>query len=95
MHNSFVSLKEVFNTHPRLSGVRNMVRQSEVIEKFSEIFPEFEGMVTPVAVRKKVLMLRAENAALRSELKLNEAAVTKKVNGYFKEERIKSIRFVS
>jgi hypothetical protein len=40
-------------------------------------------------------MLRAENAALRSELKLNEAAVTKKVNGYFKEERIKSIRFVS
>jgi hypothetical protein len=95
MRSSFVSLKEVFNTHPRLTGVRNIVRQSEVIEKFSEIFPELEGIVTPVAVKKKVLMLKVENAVLRNELKLNEATVTTKINGFFKEERIKSIRFVS
>lgn len=95
MHSNFESLKEVFNTHPMLSAVRSVVKQSEIIEKFYEVFPELEKIAQPVIVKKRVLLLKAENPVLRSELKLNEELVVKKINGFFKEDRIESIRFIS
>ena len=95
MRSNFVSLKEAFNTNPKLSAVRNIVKQSEIVEKFYKIFPELEKIVIPVTVKKNVLLLKSENPVLRSELKLNEVLVVNKINKFFKEERVKSIRFIS
>lgn len=95
MHKNFVSLREVFNTHPSLLGVRNIIRRAEVVEKFNKIFPELKEIVIPVGVKKDVLLLKTENPVLRNELKLNEELVIKKTNEFFNEERIKSIRFVA
>jgi chaperonin cofactor prefoldin len=95
MHSNFESLKEVFDTHPKLSAIRSVIRQSEIIEKFYDVFPELEKLAQPVTVKKRVLLLKAENPALRSELKLNEELVVKKINRFFNEDRINSIRFIS
>jgi len=75
MHSSFESLKDVFNTHPGLSTVRSVVKQSEIIEKFYDVFPELEKTARPVTVKKRVLLLKAENPVLRNELRLNEEMV--------------------
>jgi len=95
MHNKFVSIKEALNSNPELSNVRNIVKQSEVIEKFFSVFPEMEKVVKPVRVNRKVLMLKVESSVLRSELKFNEALMVEKINKFFNEERIRSIRFAS
>jgi hypothetical protein len=95
VHNKFVSIKEAITTNPGLSNVRNIVMQSEVIENFFSVFPEMEKVVIPVRVNRKVLMLKVESSVLRSELKFNEALMVEKINKFFNEERVRSIRFAS
>jgi hypothetical protein len=95
MHNKFLSIKEALNTNPGLSNVHNIVKQSEVVEKFFSVFPEMEKVVQPVRVNKKVLMLKVESSVLRSELKFNESLMVEKINKFFNEERVRSIRFAS
>jgi Dna[CI] antecedent, DciA len=93
MHN-IASIKEIFETDPNLANVRKIVKQSEVIEKFYEIFPNLEKNVFPQKVEKKNLLLKVENPALRSELKFNEELFLKKINKFFHEERVTSVRFI-
>ena len=95
MHDKFISIKEALNTNPGLTSVRNTLKQSEVIEKFFSVFPEMEKVVKPVNVIKKTLLLSVESSVLKSELKFNQAIMIEKINKYFNEERVKSIRFVS
>lgn len=95
MPDKFISLKEALDTNPGLTVIRNSIKQSEVVEKFYNIFPDLEKVVVPVDVNKKVLLLKVESSVLRSEMKFNQSVIIEKVNKYFQEERIKSIRFVS
>jgi hypothetical protein len=88
-----MSLKEVMDSHPQLANVRKVVKQSEVVEKFFYIFPEMEKVVTPVDVKRKTLLLKVESSVLRSELKFNETLMIDKINNFFNEERVKTIRF--
>ena len=93
MPDKFISLKEALYTNPGLANVRIAVKQSEVVEKFFLVFPELKKVVKPVNVKKKILMLKVESSVLRSEIKFNEVLMTEKINNFFKEERVKSIRF--
>ncbi len=95
MHNKFVSIKEALNTNPELWNVQNIVKQSEVVENFFSVFPEMEKVVKPVKVNRKTLMLKVDSSVLRSELKFNETLMIDKINKYFNEERVRSIRFTS
>ncbi len=93
MH-KFVSIKEAFNTYSELAKTREAVKEIEVTEKFFLVFPEMEKVIIPASVNRKVLLLRVESSVLRSELRLNESLMINKINKYFNEERIKSIRFI-
>lgn len=95
MHNGFTSLKEVFNKEPGFENLRKVVKQSDVVNDFMEIFPELTKVAEAVKVDKKALCLRVENAAWRSELKHREKQIIEKVNKFYKEERIRFVRFVS
>jgi hypothetical protein len=94
MHNGFVSLNEFFNREPKFSNLRNVIKAADVVEKFFSIFPNLSKVVEPVKVEKKILFLKAENAAMRNELKFNEYILAEKINNYFKEVRVKSIKFI-
>ena len=95
MRNGFLSLGEIINNEPSLSGLRNIIKKSDVIIDFNKIFPNMDKMVSPVKVIKKTLYLKAENSICRSELKFKEQIMINKINNYYKEERISSIRFLS
>ncbi len=86
-------LAEIFEGDPGLAAVRKTVKQSDVVLEFYKIFPEMKKVVKPVKVDKKLLFISVENSILRSELKFSENLFVSKVNNYFKEERIKGIRF--
>ena len=79
------------NPHQRRG--QRMIKQSDVVIGFYIIFPELKKVVRPLKVEKKILFITVENSILRSELKFQESLIVSKVNKYFKEERIKGIRF--
>jgi len=95
MPDKFVSIKEALNSNPGLAGIRSSLKKSEVTEKFFNIFPELKKLVEPAGVNGKVLLLKVESSVLRSELNFNQSSMIEKINKYFKEERINSVRFVS
>ena len=68
--------------------------KQQVINEFYTIFPGMEGTVIPVKVEKYTLFLRVDNPAWRNELKFHDTELIEKINAYFKEERITTIKFV-
>ncbi len=95
MPDGFKSFEEIFRSEPGLKRIRGLVKNSDVIIRFHEIFPEFIKVAKPEKVVKKTLFLVVENPSWRSELKYNEARLINKINEYFDEERISAIRFTS
>lgn len=95
MREDFHRLSEIFKTEPGLANIRKALKQSDVVNDFEKIFPELKKVAVAVKVEKKCICLRVENAAWRSELKLREQQIINKINNYYKEERIKYVRFVS
>lgn len=93
MPEGFKSLKEVFSKEPGLYKVRNVVKSSDVIGDFHRIFPDLKKIAVPYKVDKKFLKLKVENAVWRSELKFKEKEIVDKINNFYKEERIKGIKF--
>ena len=93
MPSGFKSLKEVFRRERSLAGIRQIVDASDVIVHFTEMFPNLEKVATPISCEKKVLKLKVENAAWRSELKFKETEIINKINSFYKEKRINKIKF--
>ncbi len=93
MPEHFKSLEEVFKTEPGLRKLRNIVKSSDVIIDFYKIFPDLKNVAIPQKVLKKFLKIKVENAAWRSELKFREKEIVDKINLYYKEDRVKGIKF--
>ena len=63
------------------------------MDSFLEIFPDLVKVAKALKVDKKTLFLKVENSVWRSELKFSESVIIEKINTFFKEERIKYIKF--
>ncbi|OIP55580.1 MAG: hypothetical protein AUK34_12775 [Ignavibacteria bacterium CG2_30_36_16] len=88
------SIGDIINNDPVFSNLRNVMQQSDVVIEFIKIFPDLLKIASAVKVEKKTLFLRVENSAWRSEIKFKEKIIIDKVNEYFKDDRIKAVRFV-
>jgi len=88
------SIGDIINNDPVFSNLRNVMQQSDVVIEFIKIFPDLVKIASAVKVEKKTLFLRVENYAWRSEIKFKEKIIIDKVNEYFKDDRIKAVRFV-
>lgn len=95
MPDGFYKISEVFTREPGLASIRKVIEQSDIVNDFEEIFPELVKNAEAVKAEKKCIYLRVQNAAWRSELKFREQQIIKKINNFYKEERIKYVRFVS
>jgi hypothetical protein len=89
------SISEVFKQDATLGNVRNFVRQADVILLFSEIFPDLKNIAKAVKMDKGFLILRVENSIWRSELKFRQKVIIERINSYFGENIIKSIKFTA
>jgi hypothetical protein len=93
MPDKFKSIADILNEDPGLAPVRKIIKQSDVILEFFNIFPAMKKLIRPLKVEKKLLIIHVEDSILRSELKFQEELIISRVNKYFNEERIKGIRF--
>jgi len=94
MPKKIVSLGEVLNTDENFAIIMTKVREYNVVDKFPEIFPELTKIAQAIKVNNSVLFLHVENSVWRSELKLREKLILKKINTHINELKIKSIKFI-
>lgn len=95
MHKDFLSLGEIIKNEPGLEKLRNVIKENDTIIDFNKIFPKLEKLVKPFKVSRKTLFLKVENSVCRSELKFKEKIIMDRINDYYKEKRINSIKFLS
>jgi replicative superfamily II helicase len=94
MDQGFMKLSDIINTKPEFEGLSKRIKETEVLDGFIEIFPDLGKVAKAMKVDKKTLFLKVENSVWRSELKFSESAIVEKINKFFKEERIKFIKFL-
>jgi hypothetical protein len=95
MYDNFKSIKEVFNTDPDLRIIKLTVEENDVINDFEKIFPDLKKIVKAQKLEHGTITLRVENAAWRTELKFKETEIINKINSFYKENRIRKIKFSS
>jgi hypothetical protein len=94
MDKGFVKLSDIINTKSEFEGLSKRIKEIEVLDGFIEIFPDLGKVAKVMKVDKKTLFLKVENSVWRSELKFSESVIIEKINKFFKEERIKFIKFL-
>ncbi len=94
MPDGFRKLGDVFRKEPGFHQLREVVQSTDVLEKFLLIFPDLKKIAEPKSLDRKLLKLKVENPAWRSELRFKEKEIVEKINNYFHEERVKQIRFI-
>lgn len=95
MREGFHKISEIFNKDPELAQIRSALKRSDIVNDFAKIFPELIRIAEAVKVENKCICLRVENSTMRSEIKFREQQMIDKINNFYKEERIKYLRFVS
>ncbi len=95
MPEGFHKISEIFKNDPGLANIRRTLKQSDIVNDFEKIFPELIKIAEATKVERNCIYLRVQNSVWRSELKFREGQLITKINNFYKEERIKYIRFVS
>jgi hypothetical protein len=85
---------EVISKEEEFSNLRETVKNYDAAEKFEIIFPELKQIAQAVKVEKKFLFLKVENSVWKSELNLKKNLIAEKINKFFGEEVIKTIKFL-
>lgn len=88
------TIGEVIYHDENFVNLINKVNEIDAVEAFAEVFPELKQIAQAIKVSKGTLFLHAENSVWRSELKLREKLLIKKLNKHLKQIEIKSIKFI-
>lgn len=91
---SFRSITEVIEKEKEFEKLRESLNNYNVVDEFEKIFPELKIIAKAVKLEKQILFLKVENSVWKSELNFQKTILIEKVNKYFNETVIKSIKFL-
>lgn len=91
---SFKSIDQILNKENEFSNLRETVKNYSIVDEFEKIFPELKPITQAVKVEKQVLFLRVENSVWKSELNFRKNLIAEKINKYFGEQVVRTIRFL-
>ena len=94
MSNKLKSISEIISKENAFEQIRVKAKEFEIVDQFKEIFPELIKIATAKKFEKGKLFLRVENSVWRSELNFKQALMLEKINKYFNESIVKSIKFL-
>ncbi|MBN1301665.1 MAG: DUF721 domain-containing protein [Melioribacteraceae bacterium] len=94
MRKEIKSIKDIIDREKEFEKLRIKAKEHDVVEKFYEIFPDLVKVAEAKKVEKGKLFLRVENSVWRSELNFKQSLIVKKINRYFNEEVIETIKFL-
>ena len=89
------SVGEVIKDENSFVKFRKVAEEYKIVESYKEVFPELTKISKAVKVERETLFLKVENSVWRSELNLKQKIMTEKINNYFGEKVIRTIRFIS
>ncbi|MBU0473708.1 MAG: DUF721 domain-containing protein [Bacteroidetes bacterium] len=95
MPNNFRSISDILFKEKEFSKIVIKAKEEEVINKFSEIFPELKTIAKAIKFNRKILFLKVENSVWRSELNLKQAAIISKIKNNINDIEIDRIKFIS
>ncbi len=95
MSKSYKSISEILGSSDEFDKFRKAAKESDVVDKFFEVIPGLDGVAEPVKLEKKILFLKVQNSVWRSELFLKQKAIAEKINRFFDEDLVKTIKFIS
>ena len=93
MPDKIKSIGDILKKEPAFSKFIKSVKEHDVVERFDEIFPDLSNIAKAVRVKNGALFLEVENSVWKSELNLNKNILIKKINNFFNDQIINSIRF--
>jgi hypothetical protein len=91
---NFKTLEEIINSEKEFSNLNETLKNYDIVETFVKIFPELALIAQAVKVEKNVLFLRVENSVWKSELNFRKTLIVEKINRYFNNQTIKTIKFL-
>lgn len=94
MRQKIKSVFDVINEEKEFENLRTAAKNFGVVEKFGEIFPDLEKITKAIKVERQILFLHVENSVWRSELNLRQKLMIERINTYFKEEIVKTVKFI-
>lgn len=93
MPDSFKSLREIIDSTPELKNIKKLIEDSDIVNDFHKIFPEFKNIVKATRCSKNVLTLKSDNPTVRNELKFKESEIIEKINSFYNKKTIQRIKF--
>jgi len=93
MSKSFKSISEIITNEKAFSRFIKSAKENDVVEKFSEIFPDLKKTVSAKSVKKGILFLYTDNSVMKSELFMKRSLIVEKINKFFNEKIITDIKF--
>ena len=90
----FKSISEVIEKENEFSNLREVAKNFDITADFEKIFPELKIIAQAVKAEKKILFLKVENSVWKSELNFMKNLMAEKINKYYNNEVIKSIKFL-
>jgi len=91
---SFKTIEEILDKEKEFSNLRETVKNYEIVDKFETIFPELKLFAKAARIEKQVLFLKVENSVWKSELNFRKNLIVDKINKYYNEQVIKTIKFI-
>ncbi len=92
---SFRVISDILFNEKEFRQIVVKAKEQEVVERFSEIFPELKTIAKAIKFSNNVLYLRVENSVWRSELNLKQTALINKINMNIKDVSIDKLKFIS
>lgn len=90
----FKSITEIIDKEKDFENLRDTVKNYNVVDEFEIIFPELSKIAKAIKTDKKILFLKVENSVWKSELNFQKNLLIEKINKHFKEQVVKSIKFI-
>lgn len=94
MPSKIKTLADVISTEKEFGKLRETVKFNDVVLDFHQIFPDLKKIAEAVKVDKHTLFLKVENSVWKSELNFRKAIIIEKINVYYKEKIIRSIKIL-
>lgn len=91
---SFKTVEDILNSENAFSNFRESLKNYRVVDEFEKLFPDLKSIAIAVKVEKNVLYLHVENSVWKSELNFNRSIIVEKINKYYNQSIIKTIKFL-
>ncbi|HOI29098.1 MAG TPA: DUF721 domain-containing protein [Melioribacteraceae bacterium] len=90
----FKSITDIIGKEKDFEKLRDTIKNYDVVDEFAKIFPELSQIARAVKTEKQTLFLKVDNSVWKSELNFQKSLLIEKINKYFNEQIIKSIKFL-